>query len=71
MIKLICFKDCNAVWSDQPLQSLNNIVCRRIDNIDILPIKSILHFNCNESELANVTYNKDLFYQKIKTYIQW
>lgn len=68
MIKLILFTDTNAVWSDILLPPLHLVSYRRVENLNVLPEKSILEFNCSEIELFQYSKNRKLFSEKVKEY---
>lgn len=68
MIKLITFNDTNAIWTDEAVAPLSQIVCRQLQNLELLPDYVMLQFNCNESDLARVSNSRNQFQVCIQRY---
>ena len=65
MLKLIQFKDCKAIWSDDGV-TITGFKCRNVAHLDMLPHPTMLEFNCTESELAVVSNQRNQLYVKAK-----
>jgi len=68
MIKLITFNDTNAIWTDEAVAPLSQIVCRQLQNLELLPDYVMLQFNCNEADLARVSNSRNQFHACIQRY---
>lgn len=68
MIKLITFNDTNAIWTDEAVAPLSQIVCRQLQNLELLPDCVMLQFDCNESDLARVSNSRNQFQACIQRY---